>query len=405
MLKLGALVIDEEEVRKRKAYLEIMPEDEGRLRKAHPTLQRHAAEIIDGFYAYLLGHEHTRRILSAPGLVERLKRIQAKYFEELTSGTYDVAYFEGRVRIGEAHQRISLAPEWYLGAYVRYLHIASDVLSRSMGRDYEQFYQTMVSLTKIIYLDMGLAIDAYYFSSVEALAQSNQELKRAQEVRRQLTDMIVHDLQNPLAGVEALLMTLKSGTSLSSSERGAVDEALERCNDLSHMIMNVLQVSRAEKGEMPTYLENLDIARVARVVVDAVRPVAEREGRRVLLEAPTELLWRSDENLLQRLFQNLVRNGLRHTPRGTTITVKVEATAGGARVRVIDDGPGIAPEVHPLLFEAFGGRALREKGVRVDTGLGLAFCKAATRALRGTIRIESDGRRGTEFIVELPVLD
>src|ERR1041384_3559099 len=160
MVTIGAFTLDDGEVARRKSYLEIAPADEMRLREAHVHLQKQAKEIIDRFYEYLLAHEHTRAILAQPGLVERLKGLQARYFAELTAGRYDLAYAENRVRVGLAHHRIGLSPEWYLGAYVKYLHISSDVLSNAYGRDYERFYQTMVSLTKVIYLDMGLALDA-----------------------------------------------------------------------------------------------------------------------------------------------------------------------------------------------------------------------------------------------------
>jgi hypothetical protein len=197
MFVVGSFSLTETEVARRKSYLDLTPEDEGRLRDAHPLLQGEAPQIIDRFYEFLLSQEHTRKILSQPGLIERLEDLQTTYFRRLTSGTYDLAYFENRLHVGQTHYRIGLAPEWYLGAYLKYLHVASDVLSRALGRDYERYFQMLVSLTKVIYLDMGLALDAYHYS--------------LQAAKQQLTDLIVHDLQNPLAG--------SSGSSRPSSPR------------------------------------------------------------------------------------------------------------------------------------------------------------------------------------------
>jgi signal transduction histidine kinase len=397
-MDLAVFALTEDEVRRRKAYLEITPEDERRLREAHPHLSSHAGEIIERFYEYLLGQEYTRSILSAPGLVERLKGLQTSYFDDLTAGTYDVAYFENRLRIGQVHNRVNLSPEWYLGAYNKYLHIASDVLSRAFGRDYERYFQTITSLSKVIYLDMGLAIDAYILSAQSELNGANESLRRMEGSRRQLTDMIVHDLQNPLAGITAFLRHFESSTLLSSGERDALVEALRRCGDLSQMILNVLQVSRAEEGRLQTYIEDVDLTELAREGAAVFKLAAEQEGRAIAVEAPGEITVRTDPSLMNRVLQNLIRNALRHTTRGTSVLVRAEP----GRLSVIDDGPGIAPELHPLLFQGYASAQLREAGLRVDSGLGLPFCKVATEAVGARIDVASDGKRGTAFTVHFP---
>ena len=405
-----ALSLTATEIERRKAYLEITPEDERRLKEAHPHLQGHASEIIDRFYQYLLAHEHTRIMLSAPGLIDRLKTLQTRYFQELTAGVYDAAYFENRLRVGAAHNRVGLSPEWYLGAYTKYLHIVTEVLSRTFGGDFERFYRTLISLTKVINLDMSLAIDAYIHAAQEALASrkaeieaANVQLRKVESARQQLTDMIVHDLQNPLAGIAAFLKVLEPSEHLTPSVREALQEALRRCHDLSQMILNVLHVSRAEEGKLATYIEDVDLSRVSSESALAFRLAAEIEGRTVVVEAPKTAPLRTDQSLVRRILYNLIRNALRHTPKGTHVVVRVDRSdAGRVRLSVIDDGPGIPKDVRPLLFERFGAPALRKAGLRVDSGLGLAFCKAAAEAVGATIRIESPGSKGSAFVVEFP---
>ena len=410
MTEPAPLTLSDEEIARRKAYLEIGEEDQRLLRAAHPHLQRHFGEIIDQFYAFLLSHEHTRVMLSTPGLIDRLKKLQSRYFQELTSGDYGRAYFENRLRVGAAHNRVGLSPEWYLGAYTTYLHLVSDVLRREYAADPGLFYRTLISLTKVINLDMSLALDAYIHSAQEALASrkseleaANVQLRKVESARRQLTDMIVHDLQNPLTGIAAFLKVLEPSPHLSGSVRDALHEALRRCHDLSQMILNVLQVSRAEEGKLGTYIEDIDLAQVASESAVAFRLAAEIEGRTLVVEAPKPAPLRTDQSLVRRILYNLIRNALRHTPRGTHVIVRVEEFGGGRkRLSVIDDGPGIAADVRPLLFERFGAPALREAGLRVDSGLGLAFCKSAADAMGATIRVEAAGDRGSAFIVEFP---
>lgn len=408
IFRIGSFVLSENEVRKRKAFLEIGEEDERRLREAHPHIVRHAETIVDRFYEYLLSHEHTRGFLSEPGRVERLKKVQLQYFLELTTGRYDLAYFENRLRVGLAHQRTGLSPQWYLGAYDKYLHIACEVLSEAFGEDRSRFLQIQESLTKIVFLDMSLAIDAYTLSSNERLAEdaaalekTNQELKELGAAKRRLTDMIVHDLQNPLAGVVAFLQVLDEKThGITDDERVALREALARCNDLSQLILNVLQLSRAEEGKLELYYENVDLCQVAQGAMDAFTLVARQGGRGLALDVGKEpVMVRTDQSLLRRVLYNLIRNAIRHTPKGTEIEVRV-AAGPPQSVSVHDDGPGIPPEVQARIFEPFAKGSGRGVGWGTDSGLGLSFCRMAAQALDMDLRVESGAGKGATFVLE-----
>ena len=412
MFKIGSFVLTAGEVEKRKRYLEITADDENRLKSAHPRIQARAPEIADRFYEYLLGHEHTRKMLEAPGLLARLKELQGRYFLRLTSGEYTLEYFEDRLKVGQVHYRIGLSPEWYLGAYVKYLHIVSDVLSQAFVRDYEAFFQTVVSLTKVIYLDTGLALDAYHYSAEEGLEKrtvdlekANRELKRVQVAKQQLTDLIVHDLQNPLSGITSVLQILAGDPEgLSQDKRDVIREALGRCDDLSQMIMNVLQISRAEKGELKTFIEEVDVHRLAHDVARTYESAAKLAGHHLMVDVASSVTVRTDERLVTRILQNLIRNAIRHTPPETKVVLRVESSeSGGVRLSVADNGPGIPLEIQALLFEPFNATVLRSIGRRVDTGLGLASCRAAARALGTEITVESDGTHGTTFAIQLPI--
>ncbi len=409
VFRIGNFILTQAEVDKRKAYLGITAADEQRLREAHPVLKTHAGEVIERFYDFLLSHDHTKRMLSAPGLIERLKGYQQTYFEELTAGDYGIAYFENRLRVGQTHERVGLSPEWYLGAYNQYLQIVLEILGREFGKRTKELILSITSLAKVIHLDMSLSLDAYIFSAQESLERKNVALeesytreKKLREAKQQLTDMIVHDLQNPMAGLQAFLQVLSTRRErLEAGEREALDEALQRCSDLSQMVMNVLQVSRAEAGRLEIYTEDVDLTVIARSTLAMFEGVAKRDGRTLRVEAPATVPTRTDQALLRRMAANLVRNALRHTPAGTSVVIRAESGAGGAILSVIDDGPGIPPELHPLLFQPFGAPTLREHGLRVDSGLGLAFCKSAADAVGATLIVESDGKRGTRFSIVL----
>ena len=158
---MRTLGLDDAAVVRRKAFLEFTDDDVARLRTLHEALRTLAPDFANAFYTHLLAFEETRALLPDAQTLERLKRTQAAYFDSLTAGDYGPDYILHRLRVGAAHQRVGLAPGWYLGAYSKYLAGLLPELWQRLGKDPEAFVATCQALIKIVLLDMGLAIDTY----------------------------------------------------------------------------------------------------------------------------------------------------------------------------------------------------------------------------------------------------
>ena len=124
---------------------------------------------MDDFYTHLLTFEETRRFIPDDHALERLKRTQAAYFESLTAGEYGGDYIRDRLRVGLAHERIGLAPKWYIGAYSKYLCGLLPEVWRLHKRNPDRFIATYRALLKIVLLDMGLAIDTYIHADQQTI--------------------------------------------------------------------------------------------------------------------------------------------------------------------------------------------------------------------------------------------
>jgi rsbT co-antagonist protein RsbR len=192
---MTTLKLDEAELRSRRAFCELTDADLARLQSLRGFAEKHTAEIVSSFYDLLLSHDQTRKFFPDDATVRRVKRAQSEYFLGLFEGRCDIGYVEDRLRVGAAHERIGLAPKWYLAAYRKYLELLRDKLSASLPP--AEAVAAFSSVQKIVFFDVTLAIDTYIAANIETL-------QRHQAALRELSTPVirVHDriLLLPLVG-------------------------------------------------------------------------------------------------------------------------------------------------------------------------------------------------------------
>jgi rsbT co-antagonist protein RsbR len=149
--------ISEQELVRRKDFLEFGDADVSNLAEINELAQRYADAVIEDFYKHLLSFEETRSFFHDPHVLQRVKNAQQEYFLRLTQGKYDLAYVENRLGIGAIHERIDLPIKSYLGMYNFYLRAVSNRLSEAYQDQPERGRVTFLSLMKLTFLDIGLA--------------------------------------------------------------------------------------------------------------------------------------------------------------------------------------------------------------------------------------------------------
>jgi rsbT co-antagonist protein RsbR len=159
-LRVGTDINDQELLR-RKDFLEFHDDDVQHLKSINALAQRYAGSVIDDFYRHLLSFEETRGFFRDPEVLKRVKAAQQEYFLQLTEGTYDLAYAQNRLRIGAVHERVDLPVKAYLGMYNYYLRAVAKRLIEAFEDQPQRAWSAFLSLMKLTFLDMGLAIDTY----------------------------------------------------------------------------------------------------------------------------------------------------------------------------------------------------------------------------------------------------
>jgi rsbT co-antagonist protein RsbR len=154
---MARLNLDERELASRRAFFEVTDDDLRRLAALRPLAEKHADAVVEGPYELILGHPESRAVFPDEVTIRRVKSLQRQYFTGLFAGSCDLRYVEDRLRVGSAHERLGIAPKWYIGAYSRYLGLLFDRLFGELQlAEAKAAYR---SLQKLVSFDMALAID------------------------------------------------------------------------------------------------------------------------------------------------------------------------------------------------------------------------------------------------------
>jgi PAS domain S-box-containing protein len=235
----------------------------------------------------------------------------------------------------------------------------------------------------------------------DTLAANYAELRKLQELRDNLTHMIIHDLRSPLTGVLGYLDLFKrrSAAKLDAKELGYVNTAFGAAEKLNEMITSLLDTNRLESGEMPLDLRAHDVSEIVRT---ATQSLAASFGERKVTSdlADAGQIAFCDADLVRRIISNLLTNALKFTPAKGIFGIRVAPRGEFIEISVSDTGPGILAENFGKIFEKFG--QVESGGTRNSTGLGLTFCKLAVEAQGGTIGVDSTPGEGSRFWFTLP---
>ena len=207
-----------------------------------------------------------------------------------------------------------------------------------------------------------------------------------------------HELRTPLAAIRGYA-ELSRRQQLPGETAYTLTRISSQAERMTTLVEDLLLLARLDAGR-PLEQGDVDLTRLA---VDAVRDAhAAGPSHRWFLNVPAEPVHvRGDASRLAQVLANLLANARTHTPPGTAVAIVVATEPGAARVRVVDQGPGIAPDLLPHIFERFARGSTSRSRQNGSTGLGLAIVHAVVAAHHGTVTVTSSPGR-TEFAVCLP---
>ncbi len=250
---------------------------------------------------------------------------------------------------------------------------------------------------------IAVPLDGDRSGGVLLLFQDLTELRNLQTMRRELIGNISHDFRTPLAGIKAMVETLRDGV---IDDRDIASDFLSRIENevdrLTQMVTELTELSRIETGRSELNLEPVNIRSLIDEAVNRLKPQAERKGISIDAGNGAELsdVTADSERILQVL-TNLLHNAVKFTGDDGHIEINPVEENGMVRIDITDNGIGIDSRDLPHIFERFymADRARAGGG----TGMGLAIAKHVIEAHHGNITAQSIEGEGSTFSIFLPL--
>jgi two-component system, OmpR family, sensor kinase len=236
---------------------------------------------------------------------------------------------------------------------------------------------------------------------LQSLDEARSEREQSLERQREFVADASHELRTPLTSIQANLELLQAAEVGSDDDRHAVNSALSSTKRMSGLVADLLLLARADAGRRAA-TKDLDLAAIASGALEEVQPIAGSRRIESHLEGPLPLEGNPDE--LHRLIRNLLENAVRHTPEKATVELTARRDGDEALLEVLDDGPGIPPEMEEQVFDRFvrgGGPADTAGGG--GSGLGLAIVRAVAESHGGSVSAGKSTYGGARFSVRLPL--
>jgi signal transduction histidine kinase len=245
-----------------------------------------------------------------------------------------------------------------------------------------------------------------YNAMVGEINAQLRELQNTDASRRELIASVSHDLRTPLAALRGYLETLLlKDTTLSLVERhNYLEVAVKQSERLTTLVGELFELTKLEAADAKLNCEPFQLAELAQDVVQKFALAAQQKQIELSADIARDAPFiAGDIALLERVFENLLENALRHTAAGGQVMVRVQVLAASIEVSIDDTGSGIPEHDLPYVFDRFYRVDKSRSEQSGGAGLGLAITKRVIELHGGQIDVASTAGRGTCFRFTLPI--
>jgi two-component system, OmpR family, sensor histidine kinase BaeS len=235
----------------------------------------------------------------------------------------------------------------------------------------------------------------------QAFNRMSQEVARENQLRRQMTADIAHDLRTPLTVIAGYIESMRDGILQPTNQR--FDLIYSEIERLQHLVTDLRMLSQVDAGELPLHPQKISPIHIIERSAELFNHHAQQQDVTLLVEpdGTTPAIF-VDEARIMQVMDNLISNALRYTPAGGKIILSAKEIQEKVDITVKDTGAGISSEELPLIFDRFHRGDKSRNAETGQSGLGLSIVKALVEAHKGRVWAESTQGEGTAFHIEFP---
>ena len=238
----------------------------------------------------------------------------------------------------------------------------------------------------------------------QLLSEQNERLRELDRLKDEFVSLVSHELRTPLTSIRGYIeLLLEDGDNVGLDQRRYLEIVDRNSERLLELVSDLLFLAQIEAGKLGIERSHVDLSKIVEECIETSSPVADARG--IELDAKVERVPRleGDRARLAQVLDNLVSNGLKFTPSGGRVEVRLSAQDGVAVLEVEDTGLGIPVDEQDHLFERFFRSSNATENAIPGTGLGLTITKAIVERHGGRIEVDSAENTGTTVRVSLPL--
>lgn len=239
----------------------------------------------------------------------------------------------------------------------------------------------------------------------ELLHTQNRQLQELNHEKNTLMSIVAHDLKSPLARITGLSALIKMEGTLNNNQAQYLQKLNEVTQGGAELIKNLLDLDELTNTQESPLPHKFDLSNLLNNHLESFRALAEVKNIRLIASVPAHAEFTTDPSDLSRIVDNLLSNAIKFSTQGKTVTLNAKLKDNHAVITISDEGPGFNEEDKKLLYKKFAKLSARPTGSESSNGLGLAIVRILVDRLNGTITLNSQQNRGSDFTVVIPTLD